>query len=117
MIGATLRETERRQLLAALATLGSPDPASRAEAALKVSNMMARKGLSWSTLLPATEAGNGGDSAPPPDWRAEVVALLARPDLDPVDRLFLHKMAGWRAPGADGVRRLREIGERVAAGP
>lgn len=116
MTGTPLRTVERRQLLNQLATLGAPDPATRADAALKVADTMARKGLSWSMLIPGAEVGTTSDVTPPPEWRAEVVALLARPDLDPADRAFLHKLSGWRAPGGDGLRRLREIGERVAAG-
>ena len=43
---------------------------------------------------------------------ADVLALLNRPDLTPIDRAFLQKLAHWRAPGADGLHRLRAIAER-----
>ena len=109
MNGTPLRMVERARLRH-LAALGAPDPGIRAEAAMKVAALVQRKGLDWPALIPAVEVGVTADVTPPPDWRAEVVALLARPDLDPVDRVFLHKLAGWRAPGADGLRRLREIG-------
>ncbi len=50
----------------------------------------------------------------PIDWREQALALIRHPALDEVDRVFVHKLLGWRRPGADGWRRLREINERVA---
>ena len=102
MTGAPLRMVERRQLLNHLATLAAPDSGTRADAALKVAELVARKGLSWPALIPAAETGDGDDVAPPADWRADVAALLARPDLGSADRAFLAKLSGWRAPGVEG---------------
>lgn len=111
--GAPLRAKERVQFLGHLAALGAPDPETRAAAALRVAQTMARKGLSWSTLIPGTEPGEQGDAAPA-DWRAEALELVRNPELAEADRAFLLKLAAWRAPGVNGLRRLREIAGRVA---
>ena len=108
-----LRAQERKRLLAHLDALAAPDPDERAEAARKAADLLARKGLSWAALIPKSDKAHGADREPPTDWRADVLALLTRPDLDPSDRAFLHKLAGWRAPGADGLRRLREAMART----
>ena len=110
--GTPLRLTDRKKLLAYLAALGAPEPEIRAGAALKADEMVKRKGLTWFALIPAAEQNDTVNETPPPGWRADVLALLNRPDLTPIDRAFLQKLAHWRAPGADGLHRLRAIAER-----
>lgn len=113
--GAPLRRTERRQLLAHLEALGAPDPDTRATAAQKAAELLLRKGLSWPVLIPSTlRSGEHHDDEPAIDWRRDILDLLSRPDIDPDDRAFLHKLAGWRAPGTDGLRRLRQIVGRAS---
>jgi hypothetical protein len=112
--GARLRLLDRKQLLDHLAALSATDPDTRAEAARKAVELLRRKGLSWPTLIQPAERSPDTAEAPPLDWHGEVLALLDHPDIDPADRAFLHKLAGWRAPGADGLRRLREIAARVS---
>jgi hypothetical protein len=109
--GTPLRAKERKQLLANLHALGAPEPEARAEAALRVSALVARKGLSWEALFDAGEPAP--DTAPPDDWRARALDLLRHRGVTAAERIFLRKMTNWRAPGTDGLTRLREIAERV----
>ncbi len=110
--GTPLRARERKRLLDHLDALAAPDPADRAEAARKAADLLAKKGLAWAALIPVHDRDHDDDE-PTHDWRADLVATRARPDIDPSDRAFLHKLAGWRAPGADGLRRLRQIMARI----
>ncbi len=110
-----LRLTDRKALLNHLAALSADDADTRAEAAQKAVELLRRKGLSWHGLIqPAERARDNPDERAPLDWHAEVLALLDHPDIGPDDKAFLRKLAGWRAPGADGMRRLREIAARVS---
>ena len=107
-----LQITVRHKLLRHLEQLADADPQQRASAALAVSQIMQRHGLEWRALLPAgshaTEA-----STPPADWRTQALVLAHHPAVTAADRALLLKIAGWRAPGSDGLARLREIAGRV----
>ena len=56
----------------------------------------------------ATEA-----STPPPDWRTQALVLAHHPVITGPERAFLLKLASWRAPGVEGLTRLREIAGRT----
>jgi hypothetical protein len=113
--GTPLRARERQQLLANLHALGAPESEARAEAALRVAELVARKGLSWEALLDAGEPMEEPEA--PADWRAQALDLLRHPALTPADRTFLRKVTNWRAPGTDALARLRAIAERVGQTP
>ena len=108
---ASLRQTDRRRLLAHLVKLGDEDPDQRAKAALAATDLLRRKGLDWSALVPAG-SGKAGDALAR-DWKEQAIELANCADLTPTERAFVLKMVGWKAPGADGLVRLREIAERV----
>ena len=110
--GTPLRVKERKQLLADLEALGAPETETRAEAARRVAGLVARKGLSWAALLDAGEPAE--EVAVPADWRAQALDLLRHPGTATHERAFLRRLSGWRAPGVDGLARLRAIAERVS---
>ena len=107
-----LQITIRHKLLRHLERLGDADPERRAAAALAASQIMGQHGLEWHALLPAgsyaTEA-----STPPPDWRTQALVLAHHPVITGPERAFLLKLASWRAPGVEGLTRLREIAGRT----
>ena len=107
-----LRVTVRHKLLRHLEQLADADPQQRAAAALAASQLMRQHGLEWRALLPAgshaTEA-----STPPPDWRTQALVLAHHPAVTGSEQAFLFRLAGWRAPGSDGLARLREIAGRA----
>lgn len=69
--------------------------------------------MSWEAVIDAGEPVD--EPAAPPDWRVQALDLLRHPGLSAADPTFLRRVANWRAPGADGLARLREIGERVGS--
>ena len=112
---ASLRPAERKQLLALLEVLGSPEPAERAAAALQATTFLRQKGLPWSDLVPPS-GSRGGSSRNdvPEDWRDQAITLLENPDITEADRAFLAKIMRWRSPGIEGWARLRGIAERLS---
>ncbi len=106
-----LRHTDRKRLLGHLLHLGDPSPERRAQAALDATGLLERKGLSWSALLPPGRAADTGTV--PHDWQRTALALSVHPGVTPNESVFLNKLSGWRAPGADGLARLRDIADRV----
>lgn len=106
-----LRMTDRKRLLSHLVKLGAPDPGLRAAAALKATELLQRRGLSWAALVPVGRDDDADDV--PPDWRALALELAEHPALAPDERVYVLKVAGWRVPGAAALVRLREIAERV----
>ena len=108
----SLRQTDRRRLLAHLVKLGDENPDLRAKAALAATELLRRKGLGWSALVP-TGSGKAGGNGLAHDWKAQALELANHLDLTPAERAFVLKLAGWRSPGADGMARLRAIAERV----
>ena len=108
----SLRQTDRRRLLAFLVKLGHQDPEQRAQAALAATELLQRKGLGWDALVP-TGSGKGGGNGLAHDWKAQAVELANCPDLTPPERAFMLKLLGWKTPGADGLARMQAIAERV----
>ncbi len=111
-LAASLRMTDRKRLLSHLVKLGAPDPEQRAAAALQATELLQRKGLSWAALFPIGQDDNKPTLAAS-DWRAQALGLAEHPDLAPDERTYVLKVAGWRAPGAAALVRLRQIAERV----
>jgi hypothetical protein len=112
-IAPALRYTDRRRLLAHLARLGAPDPERRAAAALWVSSLLQRKGLSWETLVPPAREDDVTPAPAPVDWPRRALVLSVHPALTPDERAYAAKVSGWRAPGAAALVRLRELAERA----
>ena len=108
----SLRQTDRRRLLAYLTKLGDENPDLRAKAALAATVLLHRKGLDWSALIP-TGSGKGDSDGLAHDWKLQAVELANHNGLTSAERNFVMKVAGWRAPGAEGLVRLRAIAERI----
>ena len=108
----SLRQTDRRRLLAHLVRLGNENPDLRAQAALAATELLRRKGLSWDALVPTGSGKTGGDG-PAHDWKTQAVELASHSGLTPTERNYVMKVAGWKSPGAEGLVRLRAIAERV----
>ncbi len=106
-----LRHTDRKRLLGYLLKLGAADPGQRATAVLQATGLLQRKGLSWTALVPVGRDDDADEM--PPDWRAQALELAEHPALAPDERIYLLKVAGWRAPGAAALVRLGEIAKRV----
>ena len=111
--GVPLRMLDRRRLLAHLSDLGSSEPECRARAALAATDLLHRKGLSWESLIAGVTREDAGGGHSSDNWHMKVFALLDRCDLTADERSFLLKMSAWRAPGIEGLKRLRAIAERV----
>ena len=112
---AALRQTDRKCLLRHLANLGASDPEQRAKAALAASELLQERGVSWAGLLQIDP--DAGDDVPVFDWRAAAEQLAVRADLSRSDRAFALRLTKWKAPGAEGLARLREIVARVGLDP
>ena len=108
----SLRQTDRRRLLAHLVKLGDENPDLRAKAALAATELLRRKGLDWSALIP-TGAGKGDGDGFAHNWKVQAVELASHSALTPAERNYVMKVAGWKSPGAEGLVRLRAIAERV----
>ena len=107
----TLRMTDRKLLLKYLAKLADADPTTRADAALKASELLQRKGVPWSAFIPLDR-----DAADVPgEWPAPATRLLDHPGLTNDERLYVRKVAAWKSPGTDCLARLQAIAERVGA--
>lgn len=107
----SLRQTDRRRLLALLVKLGDQDPEQRAQAALDATALLQRKGLDWSALVPTGSGKAVGGLAH--DWKMQAIELANHAALTPTERAFALKVAGWKTPGADGLARMQAIAERV----
>ena len=107
----SMRSRLRCQLLGHLEQLGAADPERRAEAALAASEMMRQQGLEWRSLLPPAEGVKAENT--PPDWRSQVMVLAHHADTTAAEQAFLLKIAGWRAPGADGTAQIRAVAKRL----
>ena len=111
----SLRQTDRKRLLRHLVKLGASDPGDRADAALAVTTLLESKGIAWSSLVPTarndTTADDGDGRAL--DWRALAFRLSEHADLAPPDRAYALRLTKWRAPGCDGLNRLREMAGRL----
>ncbi len=108
----SLRQTDRRRLLAYLVKLGHQDPDQRAQAALDATELLQRKGLDWSALVP-TGTGKAAGNGLAHDWKSQAAELANCSDLTQPERAFMLKLLAWKTPGADGIARMREIAERV----
>jgi hypothetical protein len=53
----------------------------------------------------------------PADWRVQALDLLRHAGVTAADKAFLRKVTNWRAPGMDGLTRLRAIAERAGQTP
>ena len=107
----TLRMTDRKVLLRYLTKLADADPTTRANAALKASELLQRKGVPWSAFIPLErEAADA-----PAEWPTPATRLLEHPDLTVDERLYVRKVAAWKSPGTDCLARLQAIAERVGA--
>ena len=111
--GVPLRMLDRKRLLTHLADLSSSEPECRARAALAATDLLHRKGLSWEALISGVVREDAGGDRSSDNWHAEALALLNRSDLTPDERSVLLKLSAWRAPGIEGLKRLRAIAERV----
>ena len=109
---AALRQTDRKCLLRHLANLGATDPEQRAKAALAAFELLQERGVTWAGLL-QIDPDAGDDDVPVFDWRAAAEQLTVRADLSRSDRAFALRLTKWKAPGAEGLARLREIVARV----
>ena len=108
----SLRQTDRRRLLAHLVKLGDENPDQRAKAALAATELLRRKGLGWDALVPSGTGKGDGDGFAH-DWKSQAVELANHAALTPAERNYVMKVVGWRSPGAEGLVRLRAIAERV----
>ena len=106
---ATLRLTDRKVLLRHLAKLDAPDPERRAEAALAASDLLRRKGVPWTALIPLDRE----ESSAPEGWPVQARRLLDHPGLTQDERLYVRKVAAWRSPGTDCLARLQLIAQRL----
>ncbi len=107
----SLRMTDRKVLLRHPAKLADADPTARADAALKASELLQRKGVPWTAFIPLErEASNA-----PAEWPAPATRLLDHPGLTNDERLYVRKVAAWKSPGTDCLARLQAIAERVGA--
>lgn len=107
----SLRQTDRRRLLAYLVKLGHQDPEQRAQAALDATALLQRKGLDWSALVPTGSGKTAGGLVH--DWKMQAIELANHAALTPSERTFALKVAAWKSPGADGLARLQAIAERI----
>jgi hypothetical protein len=89
--GKVFRPAERRELLAHLSDLGSPRPERRAAAALKATEILRQKGMSWSALMSPLRRGDSCPEGPPSDWREHAITLLESPDLTTTESAFIRK--------------------------
>ena len=89
----TLRLTDCKTLLRHLARLGASDPEQRAEAALAASDLLRRKGVPWTALIPIER-----EDEPIGDWPASATRLLDHPNLTTDERAYVKKVAAWRSP-------------------
>ena len=108
-----LRPTDRKRLLSFLNALGSEDAGKRAKAALAASELIATKGVAWPSLIPGGDLG--APIKAPDDWKRKARRLLEMDGLTMSERGTIEKLLGWRAPGTEGLFRLREIAARVGA--
>ncbi len=106
----SLRMTDRKVLLRYLAKLADADPSTRADAALKASELLQRKGVPWTAFIPLERRDESAG-----DWPAPATRLLDHPDLTTDERLYVRKVAAWKSPGTDCLARLQAIAERVGA--
>ena len=110
----SLRHTDRKRLLGYLMKLGAPNARERAAAALAADKLLQAKGLPWASLVPVGRDDAADDSnGPALDWRAAALQLSACADLTPLERAYALRLTKWRAPGSDGLIRIREMAERV----
>lgn len=109
---AALRQTDRKRLLGQLVKLGDADPEQRAKAALAATELLRRKGLDWSALVPVDRA-ESVTVDPPPNWQRRALAMSVHPSVTPDESTFLNQISGWRVPGLKGLARLEEIAERI----
>ena len=107
----TLRMTDRKALLRHLAKLADADPTTRADAALKASELLQRKGVPWIAFIPLERETSNAPAA----WPAPATSLLDHPDLTKDERAYVRKVAAWKSPGTDCLARLQAIAERVGA--
>ncbi len=105
----TLRMTDRKTLLRYLTKLADADPTARADAALKASELLQRKGVPWTAFIPIEREASGA----PIKWPATAAHLLTHPDLTAEERAYVKKVSVWRAPGADCLARLQAIAQRI----
>ena len=112
-IYSPLRPTDRKRLLAVLSGLASPDATKRAKAAIDASEMLAAKGVSWPSLIP--QGAPAAATEAPEDWKQKARQLLQHDGITAAETTTLKKLLGWRAPGTEGLSRLREIAARVSA--
>ncbi len=108
----SLRQTDRKRLLGHLLKLDDADPGQRAQAALDASNLLRRKGLDWSALVPADRA-ESVTVAPPHNWQRRALAMSVHPGVTAAESTFLNQISGWKVPGLKGLARLEEIAERI----
>ena len=114
---ADLRHTDRKRLLRYLTKLGAPVARDRAAAARAADKLLQAKGIPWASLVPAGPNDAADDSdGPALDWRALAFQLSECADLSPSDRTYALKLTRWRAPGSDGLVRLREMARQVGLG-
>ena len=111
---AALRPTDRKCLLRYLGKLGSPNPEQRAKAALAADNLLQDRGVSWAGLLGIAAAAD--DDTPVFDWKAAAERLAVHADLSASDRAYALRLTKWRAPGTEGLARLREMAGWVSLG-
>ena len=104
----TLRLTDRKVLLRHLSKLSAPDPEQRAQAALEASELLRRKGVPWTALIPLER-----EDEPVGGWPAPATRLLDHPDLTAEERAYVKKVSVWRSPGTDCLARLHGIAQRV----
>ena len=108
-----LRPTDRKRLLALLNALGSEDASKRAKAALDASELVSAKGVAWPSIIAG--GAPAGPSKAADDWKQKARCLLERDGLTMSERATIEKLLGWRAPGTEGLSRLREITGRIGA--
>ena len=107
-------KSARRDLVRVLERLGSPDPAERADAALRATEMVQQCGSTWSGLLMPAVPDEAGDASPNA-WPAPAMALLELPSITAEDRAVLRRLSAWRAPGKQGMALVRETQARADA--
>ena len=110
---SSLGQTDRKRLLALLIALGSQDAAKKAKAALDAAELVAAKGVGWPSLIPGGEPV--APSKAPDDWKQKARRLLDDYSLTAAEAATMAKLLGWRAPGKEGLGRLRDIAARVGA--
>ena len=78
---------------------------------MAATQLLEGKGISWDALVPVDRAEPS--AVTPPDWRSVALDLATHPGITPTERSYVLKVSAWKAPGVEGLARLRAIAERL----